>query len=173
MEESSRKRPKHFVDFRNSRLYFGGKFWTAAGLVVACLVLSYFADAETSWGRALLSGVTILGVVIGVLLQPSAKPEDHSPRARQAIQMLFTGHQLLDDVRTVAGQISEQDDLVRTRVGLANMNQDLSRAQSNLLASMAQWDEIAPGAVEESRRTQMRGRQILTELAAKEGTDDD
>lgn len=167
--ESPRPRETPHVDFRSSRLFFGTRFWIAVVLAAASVVATVCADAETLLGRAVLACVALVGVVVGILLQPSPKPVDHKPRARQAIQNLSTSHQLVEDVKTVAGQLDEQEKTLRTKVGLASMVQDLSRAQESVIYSMAEWDQVAPGAVEEFRKAQERGRQILHELSTEKG----
>ncbi|WP_217874626.1 hypothetical protein, partial [Gulosibacter sp. 10] len=132
-------------------------------------VISAVVDTSHPAGRAVLAGVAILGVIVGILLQPSPRPEDHKPRARQAIQNLATSIELIQDVRTVGGQLNEAEIEIRTKTGLISMDQDLRRAKAHLMHSMAEWDQVAPGAVEEFRKTQQRGRQILMQLAQEEG----
>lgn len=171
--ESDKQRTTPYLDFRRSRLYFGTRFWIAIALAVISILASMAVEADTSLGRAVLAVVALVGVVVGVLLQPSPKPEDHKPRARQAIQNLSTSNQLLDDVKTVAGQLDEQESEQRTKIGLVNMSQDLTRAQQHLIYSMAEWDQIAPGAVSEFRSAQVRGYQILRELSDEEGVENE
>lgn len=176
MEESvERHKARHtpYVDFQKSRLYFGQRFWWAIGLAVVSIVASAIADTNEPIGRAVFAIVAIVGVIVGILLQPSPKPEDHRPRARQAIQNLATSIELIGDVRTVSGQLNETEAEIRTKIGLINMNQDLIRAQAHLRNSMAEWDQIAPGAVEDFSETQKRGRQILMELSREKGTEDE
>lgn len=169
MGEPATQRQTPYLDFRRSRFYFGGRFWWALVLAVISIAASVLADTSTPAGRAVLAGVALAGVVVGVLLQPSPKPEDHKPRARQAIQNLSTVNQHLDVASTIGGQIAEYEVEQRTKVGLASISQELSRAQRHLLYSMAEWDQIAPGAVSEFQATQRRGHQILQELSSEEG----
>lgn len=140
-------------------------------LAAISIVLTVIVEADTPVGRAILAAVALVGVVVGVLLQPSPKAVDHKPRARQAIQNLSTSNQLLDDVKTVAFQLDEYESEPRTKIGLVNMSQDLTRAQQHLMYSMAEWDQVAPGAVSEFRSAQLRGHQILRELSGEEGTE--
>ncbi|NJI61166.1 hypothetical protein HCX50_17200 [Microbacterium oxydans] len=158
-----------YVDFRHSRLYFGVRFWIAVALVVLSLIAYTNADSATGEGRFLLGCVGLAGVAVGLLLQPSPKPEDHQSRARQSLQNVSTGIELVGDVQTIAGQLStsaEHD--IRLNVGLANMTTDLERAKRHFMSTMADWDEVAPGAVEAFKKSKVRGSEILAELAAQE-----
>lgn len=159
------------MEFRGSRLYFGPRFWWALLIAGVCIVLSIVVSPDTPLGRAVFAIVGLLGVGVGILLQPSPKPVDHQPLARQALQNLSTSNELIEDVKTVANQISDQDDVIRMRIGLANIFQDLTRAQKGLLSSMSAWDEISPDAVKNFKKAQDRGHEILRELSQQEGED--
>lgn len=172
-EAQSKNRRAPYVDFRNSRLFFGWKFWIAVILAIGSVIVYAKADAGEADGRIALGVVALVGVIIGVLLQPGPKPQDHGPRARQALQNVATGIELIRDVQTVAAQLPESDPTnIRLGVAVATMSTDLTRARNHLTSSMANWDEVAPGAVSEFRKSQRRGLEILTELALEEGNTD-
>lgn len=162
-----------YVDFRHSRLYFGWKIWLAAALAIGVIFTYASSDSDTPEGRIALGITVIIGVVIGLLLQPGPKPKDHRPRARQALQNVATGIELIIDVQTVAATLPESDpENVSLGVTVATLSTDLTRARKHLTSSMADWDEVAPGAVAEFRRSQRRAIEILTELALEEGRTD-
>lgn len=154
-----------YVEFSNSRFYLGKKFLFALLLIAITIAVSAFSDSNQISGRILTAITGILGILIGLLLQPSPKPEDHKPRARAAINSLKSSIDLIIDVIRIAGQIGQVDDIERVRIGLATMEQDLNRSSDQIIISMAEWDHVAPGAVQEFKESQERGHQILMELA--------
>lgn len=161
------KKEPFFLDTPKSRITFGKKFWAAVVLALISILISVFSNSADVSGKIAGPIVGIIGIIIGLLLQPSPRPEDHMTKASSAIQSLNESIELIQNVSQVGGQISNAQDLVRVRIGLANMEVDLARAIRHIQFCMASWDEVSPGAVEKFKKSQRRGHEILVELQEK------
>lgn len=159
---------KRYVDLPNSRFYFDSKFFIAVILALVTIILPVITDSAGVSGKLSTSIGGILGVVIGLLLQPKPKTEDYMPKARSAIQSSIESIESIQNVSQVGAQLVETDELYRIRLGLAGMDGELKRAIEKIQLSMAEWDHVSPGVVEEFKTYRKRGHEMLRELQAEE-----
>lgn len=149
--------------------------WARVATLALCITGIVAVNALSplhGWGSTIPTVATaVLSVVIGVVIQPRAKPENYS---NQAAASIASAYEASEAVTNAIGRIS------RVRVtlpgteadlALAGVQEELVRANTTLGGAVAPWDEIEPEAVRLAIKKKSVGLAIL-EAMSKEYRDD-
>lgn len=156
------------VDFGQSFLAFSRKFWWAAGLSAVVILAGVLASANGWFNGLLLAAPTILGAVIGILLQPTPKPVDHGPTATASVERLMDMGHAIEDSQTAITELAKESQDGLTKLRLLSAQDGLLRQTEHVQRSVTDWDEVSPGVVEKVRAKRDKGRQIFFDLVRRE-----
>lgn len=151
--------------FKKWQFVIGPRFWVAVG-VAAVIIAIGFLSSPTNPGVGVLVAVgTLLGTVLGVLLQVVPIPEDHSGKAAAALRGLSSIRDAIGDMSTMVDQIAGSTSEQRTKAGLVAVQQNLIRSSGEVSHSMLDWDRLAPGSLESFVEERDIGRRTLARLS--------
>ncbi|UAJ81240.1 hypothetical protein IT072_09805 [Leifsonia sp. ZF2019] len=170
--DSTEERSAPTLRFRKSELKLDFKFWLAVVFIVVIVVVSVLISLHQPWVGLGTGACGVLGALLGVLLQATPLPVDYTTNGASAVRGLLGAAQDLENVRVqTTSLVSEvESDPNRVKVGLVDTQNRLEEVISSLYVSMAEWDNIAPGALAEVDKLNNAGRDALKMLQRK-GTD--
>lgn len=172
MSEPPRAPRREFwkLDFKRSQLVLGPKTW-AAGVLGLLSVVLYVITSPSNPVSGLLIGLAgVIGVVLGVLLQPTPKPvppPDYSTQAAAAVRGLADIADAIADAQVLAASAADGSPLQRGLV-LSNVQADLDSVRVGLYRSMGEWDLVSPGAVDAAVHFREAGSVALNRLSKLE-----
>ncbi len=145
MGDSEAGSSKLTLRFGDRSIRLGFRFWTAIACLVIVVVL-YVLIPATSWAAWIpFVANTVVGVALGLVLQPT------TIKASNATHAEFATTSLVDTARSVAGsryavdQLARESDSARIPEGLMLINAELARTFDRLMDSINEWDKIEPG----------------------------
>lgn len=163
--ESKDKRP--VLQFHNSKLVIGAKFWWACGIGAVIIVVGVCVTPQNGWAGLGIGLAGVLGAVLGALLQATPKDQDFTTNGASAVRGLLVIAEDLENARILATQLvnaaSPQDE--RISLGLMNVQDRLLEIRPALYMAMAEWDSVAPGSLDEVNRLQDEGKRAFAMLA--------
>lgn len=159
------------VQFKKWMLVLGPRFWVAV-VVAGLIIIIGFATNPTNPDVGVWVAVsTILGTVLGVILQVLPVPDDHSERSAGAVRGLATTADTLQNASVMLDRVASETREQRTQTGLAAVQGNIVAAVNQIQIAMLDWDQIAPGVVEAHVADRSRGREILERMSRELGTD--
>lgn len=144
------------------RLYIplGAKFWWALGSLVVVAILQIFLSPTGPY--AWIAGIAnvVVGVVLGLVLQPLPVPVSNATHAEFAVTSLVNTVRSVASSRTALAEIVAVGDPAKLEVGLQLVDAELNRTLRHLMDSVSEWDKIEPGvtarvAAEIARRSEL------------------
>jgi gas vesicle protein len=155
------------IDFGNSVLYFGKKFFWGLVLCVG-VIWTTVSTNEKDPGGGLLTGIlVVIGGVIGILFAPAPKPVDHTPTASASVErMMDMAHELETVQGTITDLVADVGD-VTVRFRLVAAQDVLLKQQERLQRSVSDWNEVSPGVAQAVKLRLEEGKRRFMELVER------
>lgn len=151
--------------FRRWMLVLGPRFWLAILVAGAIIAIGFITNPKEPSVGVWVAISTILGTVLGVVLQVLPVPDDYSERAASAVRGLATAADTMQTASVILDRVSGDSREQRTLTGLAAVQGNLVAAIDQVQVAMLDWDRVAPGVVESHLADRSRGRDILERMS--------
>jgi hypothetical protein len=142
---SPRGKPKLALHFGQLYIPLGAKFWWAVGLlaIVAAVQVVVSPTGPYAW----IAGIAniIVGVVLGLVLQPAPLPVNNATHAEFAVTSLVNTARSVASSRLALRELVASSDPEKVRTGLQLVDAELDRTFVHLMDSVGEWDKIEPG----------------------------
>lgn len=152
-------------------LEFTPRVWAAGGCATVLILILTAANNWNVWLGVGFGTATVLGSIIGVLLQPAKAAPDHQQHARSAVQRLSFAIDPVMDAQSVISSLATEVEDVLHQARLLGASGDLDRAQQMLGLAAVDWETVAPGVAAEVLAERALGHRRLRELSRKESID--
>jgi hypothetical protein len=154
------------------RLYIplGKKFWWALALLVGVTVVQVFISPTGPYAWVAVVANIIVGVVLGLVLQPKLMPVSNATHAEFAVTSLVNTVRSVASSRTALAEIVALGDPVKVEMGLQLIDAELNRTLIHLMDSVSEWDKIEPG-VTDRVAAEIAKRSALAKQFGIEGAD--
>lgn len=155
-ESINRKQWPEFV-FARGRLPLGPRVWTA-GVFILVNVLAY-NFIPIGWFSTVVT--SLVWVIVGVLLQPIPRGEDHGLHAKAAVRDLAGVAEALGITMAKLRQLRADSKVGSMQVHFETLDADVTRVQDQVFSSMIQWETVSPGVVE-LIQDEVRNRRLIS-----------
>ncbi|MCR2824316.1 hypothetical protein [Microbacterium sp. zg.Y909] len=153
--------------FRHSELVLGPKVW--AGCVMAALLigLGVWVTPANGWAGVGIGVAGVLGALLGALFQTTPRERDFTANGASAVRGLLVIAEEVENAQLLATQLSQAANPKNGRVslGLVDVQDRLQAVRVALYTSMAEWNSVAPGSLDEVNRLRGEGQKAFALLA--------
>jgi hypothetical protein len=162
-------RSGHYLALTKGRMWSLGILAPLLGVCAWAVSRAGTFDAEgNAWAVPLGNvGLTIFGVLVGLVLAPSPRPTDHADIAAIAVdemaELTRSTDALVDRVANVAA-MDELTNAHMAKVQLALVEQELVRQGDVQIREIARWSRVAPGSEDEIVKGRETTAAILSRL---------
>ena len=171
----SRPKPEHrwtVLSFKRSQLVLGPKTWVGTLLAILLVALGVWVTPTNVWAGVGIGVAGVVGATLGALFQTTPKERDLTANGASAVRGLLNIVEDVENVQVLAGQLAQAAPKnSRLTLGLADVQDRLTTVRLAVYGSMAEWDGVAPGSLDEVSRLRTEGQRAL-ELFTKESNDD-
>ncbi|WP_307297886.1 hypothetical protein [Microbacterium natoriense] len=149
--------------FAKSELIIGWKFWVGCIVAVLLIVLGVWVTPSNGWAGVGIGVAGVLGATLGALFQTTPREKDFTANGASAVRGLLGIAEDVESAKVVATQLSEATGPknVRISTGLVDIQERLQAVRLALYSSMAEWDTIAPGSLDEVTRLRDEGQRAF------------
>ena len=152
--------------FTRSQIELGPKTWIAVGLAMAIIALGVWVSPGNFWTGIGVGVAGIFGAILGILVEKTPIPRDFTPIASSAVRGLAVITRNVENIQTLATQLASVDnDPDRVRHGIIDAQFRLIEVQKDLYVAISEWDNVAPGALEEYKSIRDAGTNALALLS--------
>jgi hypothetical protein len=155
------------VHFGKYMFVLGPRVWIALVLAAVIIVIGFATNPTNPLFGGLIAISTVLGLILGVLLQVVPAPEDHSQRIGGALRALATITDSVRDTSSMVDRLALATLEETTKVGLLAVQADLLRTIKEIDLSMLDWEFMSPGSLERLVEDRAKGQKALERLSNK------
>ncbi|GAA2182260.1 hypothetical protein GCM10009785_20650 [Brooklawnia cerclae] len=174
MSESPSSSKWAVLRFKRSELLLGPKVWIGCAIAIALIALGIYVTPNNLWAGVGIGCAGVLGAILGTLFQTTPREKDFTANGASAVRGLLGIAEDVENAQAIATQLSQATSPRNSRVstGLVDIQERLQEVRLALYASMAEWDSVAPGSLDEVNRLRNEGRRAF-ELLAREAEQND
>lgn len=115
-------------------------------MIVTIVLIVVSPTGPFAW-IAIVSNI-VVGVVLGIVLQPAPVPKNNSTHAEFAVGSLVSTARSVASSGVALRELVATSDQTKVIAGLPLIEAEFSRTLSHLLNSIAEWDKIEPGVTD-------------------------
>ncbi len=169
--EPNDRRP--VLRFRKSELVLGPKVWAGCLIAVVLIGLGIWVTPTNGWAGVGIGVAGVLGAALGALFQTTPRERDFTANGASAVRGLLVIAEDVENAQLLATQLSQAANPKNGRIslGLVDVQDRLQAVRVALYTSMAEWNSVAPGSLDEVNRLRDEGQKAFA-LLAKQAEED-
>jgi hypothetical protein len=153
--------------FRKSELVLGPKVWVGCLIAAALIGLGIWVTPTNGWAGVGIGVAGVLGATLGALFQTTPHERDFTANGASAVRGLLVIAEDVQNAQLLATQLAQAANPKNGRVslGLIDVQDRLQAVRVSLYTSMAEWNSVAPGSLDEVNRLRDEGQKAFVLLA--------
>lgn len=153
--------------FRKSELVLGPKVWVGCLIAAVLIGLGVWVTPTNGWAGVGIGAAGVLGAALGALFQTTPRERDFTANGASAVRGLLVIAEDVQNAQLLATQLSQAANPKNGRLslGLVDVQDRLQAVRVALYTSMAEWNSVAPGSLDEVNRLRDEGQRAFVLLA--------
>jgi len=162
------------VRFKRSELVLGPRVWIGGALAALLIGLGVWVTPTNFWAGVGIGVAGIAGATLGALFQTTPKERDFTANGASAVRGLLVIAEDVENAQVLATQLAQAVSPKNGRIshGLIDVQDRLQAVRVALYTSMAEWNSVAPGSLDEVNRLRDEGKKAFV-LLAKQAEESD
>lgn len=166
MTPTKRENLRPVLRFTKSELVIGPKFWWGCVFVVALVVLGVLVTPQNGWAGAGIGVAGVLGALLGMMFQTTPRERDFTAEGAAAVRGLLTIVRDVENAQHLTTQLAKIEGVEeRIKLGLVDVQNRLLYVRTTIYTSMSEWEQVAPGSLDEIERLREAGQSALQRLS--------